>query len=206
MSTPPQAHDDRDVLALHRAGDTAGALQRLIERYGDHVRAFCRGVLRDPELGDDVCQVVFLEALRGLPRFAGQSTLRTWLFSIAHHRVIDAARRARRCQESQVSECEIGELTGLPDPQPSVEESFDLMQLRVALYSSLDSLDSQLRTAILMRYAGGLSYQEIADQFGENPGAIQVRVARALPRLRDKIKSQLAGKRRPRPTTDQLSH
>src|SRR5262249_23650225 len=79
------------------------------------VYRYCRIALGDTVLADDVHQQVFIEAFRDLPGFAGRSTLRTWLFGIARHRVLDAAKRRRRAR----AHLDITGGADLPDPRPS---------------------------------------------------------------------------------------
>lgn len=178
---------DRDVLELIAAGDTRGALRRLMLRHGDSVYRYCRQALRDPELAEDVRQQVFMEVFRDLPKFSGRATLRTWLFSIARHRVLDAAKRRRR-SEARVQEREHAELATMGDPRPSPAES---LELRRALEASLAALGDDERTTVLLRLQLGFSFQEIAELCGASPGAHHARMVRALPQLRQRIQSRI---------------
>src|SRR5580765_5241502 len=89
---------DSDVVALVANGDMTGAIRRLMQRHGTAVYRYCREALRDATLADDVQQQVFIEAFRDLRSFNGRSSLRTWVFAIARHRVLDAAKARRRAQ------------------------------------------------------------------------------------------------------------
>lgn len=178
---------DRDVLELVAAGDTAGALQRLMQRHGAAIYHYCRRALGDPVLADDVRQQVFMEAFRDLPKFCHRSSVRTWLYAIAHHRVLDAA-RARRRSEARVLEREPVALATMGDPRPSPAEA---LELRRALEASLAALGDEERTTVLLRLQLGLSFQEIAQLCGASPGAHHARVMRALPQLRQGIQSRI---------------
>jgi RNA polymerase sigma-70 factor (ECF subfamily) len=178
---------DSDVLELIAAGDTRGALCRLMLRHGDIVYRYCSQALGDPELAEDVRQQVFIEAFRDLPKFSGRSTLRTWLFSIARHRVLDAARRRRR-SEARVEEREHEKLATMGDPRPSPAEA---LELRQTLEASLATLGDDERTTVLLRFQLGFSFQEIAELCGASPSAHHARVARALPQLRQRIQARI---------------
>src|SRR5262245_56842664 len=94
---------DQDVLEWIRKGDVQTALGLLMKRYGRAIYRYCREGLRDTSLAEDVHQQVFIEAHRDMHRFGRRSTLRTWLFGIAYHRVLDAAKRRRRhCRHATV--------------------------------------------------------------------------------------------------------
>jgi RNA polymerase sigma-70 factor (ECF subfamily) len=183
---------DHDVLGLVRCDDLAAALRLLMQRHGPGIYRYCREALADPALAEDVQQMVFIEAYRDLPRFAGHSSVRTWLFAIARHRVLDAA-KSRRAQAQRIGgeREERSELHELPDPQPSPADSIHDQQLRQALIASVGTLDDRSREAVLLRYQHGFSFQEIAEMVGEKPGAIHARVMRSLPKLRRAIESRV---------------
>jgi RNA polymerase sigma factor (sigma-70 family) len=121
----------------------------------------------DAALASDIHQQVFIEAFRGLPGFAGRSTVRTWLFRIAHHRVLAAARRRRHAR----AHLDVSAGADLPDPRPSADEWLDDAELQAALVACLAALDEPARTAVLLRYQQGL--------------ACVARALRAQPELRD---------------------
>jgi RNA polymerase sigma-70 factor (ECF subfamily) len=187
MAANTTTDPDRDVLELIAAGDTRSALIRLMQRHGDTVYRYCCRALGDPELAEDVRQQVFIEAFRDLPKFSSRSTVRTWLLSIARHRVIDAARRRRR-SEARVLEGEGAELATMGDPRPSPAES---LELRQTLEASLAALGDDERITVLLRFQLGFSFQEIAELCGASPGAHHARVMRALPQLRQRIQSRI---------------
>ncbi len=179
---------DADVLALVGAGDIRSALASLMQRHGRAVYRYCRLALGDAALADDIHQQVFIEAFRDLPGFAGRSSLRTWLFGIARHRVLDAAKRRRRAR----AHLDVAAGTDLPDPRPSPGEGLDDAQLQAALVTCLAALDEPARAAVLLRYQQGLTYEEMAEVCGEKAGTLQARVSRALRKLRDRLEGLLA--------------
>jgi RNA polymerase sigma-70 factor (ECF subfamily) len=180
---------DRDVLDLVADGAVTAALCLVMERHGPGIYRYCRDKLRDVALAEDVHQQVFVSAYLGLPQFAGRSTLRSWLFGIARHRVLDAVRARGRSQAL----FEHGDLDAAPDPRPSPGEALDAQRLRAALIASLGELDERVRTALLLRYQQGFSFDEMAALCGERSGTLAARVARALPVLRARIEARLGG-------------
>jgi len=178
---------DRDALALVELGKLAAAVQLLMRRYGTGVYRYCREALRNAALADDVHQQVFIEAQRDLPRFQQRSTVRVWLFAIARHRVLDAAKR-RRLDSACVEDCAAAEL---PDPRPSPAEAIDDARLHQALVAAVAELPEDARTALLLRYQQGFSFAEMEGICGEQASTLCARVARALPVLRRKIEARL---------------
>ena len=188
--TPSAVRDidpDDDVLGLVASGAIKDALRHLMHRHGAAIYRYCRGALHDTALADDVHQQVFIEVFRDLPAFRGRSTLRTWLFAIARHRVLDAVKKSRRSE----AHADVGEADEVPDPRPSPAESVDDAQLYKALVASLGELGEEARTALLLRYQHGFTFEEMAEICREKPGTLQARVARALPQLRVLIEARL---------------
>src|SRR4051812_36800238 len=112
---------DGDVLELLGDGKIRAALVCLMERHGAAVYRYCRAALRDATLADDVHQQIFIEVFRDLPRFACRCPVRSWLFSIARHRVLDASKRLRRAQAHLEDVPDADAL----DPRPLPSESLD---------------------------------------------------------------------------------
>jgi len=82
-----------------------------IERERAYLLRYARLQLRDPALAEDAVQETLLAALEGAARFAGKSSLRTWLTGILKHKIIDHLRRAGREQP----------LTGTDDDRSEAE-------------------------------------------------------------------------------------
>lgn len=184
-----EADRDADVIGLVDAGDLTAALRVLMQRYGAAVYRYCREALRDPALADDVHQHVFIQAHRDLPRFAQRSSIRTWLFAIARHRVLDAAKSRRRA----LAHVDHDERTDVVDPRPNAGERIDDARLRQALTECLEELGEHVRTALLLRYQQGFSFEEMADVCREKAGTLEARVRRALPSLRACIENRTGG-------------
>lgn len=181
--------DDEGVVRLVRVGKRDGALRILMDRYGAPLYRYCREALRDEALADDVHQRVFIEAHRDLAKFAGRSSLRTWLFAIARHRVLDATKSRRRAQ----AHLEDDETADIPDPRPTPDQRIDDARLREALANCLDELGEHVRSVVLLRYQQGFSFEEMADICDDKAGTLQARVTRALPKLRTCIETKTGG-------------
>ena len=187
-----QVDPDDDVIRLVGDGDVRGALVRLMQRHGAALNRYCRDMLRDPALADDVHQQVFIAAFLDLPTFRRRSTVRTWLFGIARHRALDAVKSRGRAR----SHLEAADPRDAPDPRPLAGDSIDDARLVKALVACLGELDEPSREALLLRYQQGFSFEQMAEICGERSGTLQARVARALPQLRARIEAYLE---RPRP-------
>jgi RNA polymerase sigma-70 factor, ECF subfamily len=190
---------DRDVVALiqrataepdRRDRDLRAALHMLLQRHGTAVYRFCRQQLHERTLAEDLHQQIFIEVFRDLATFAGRSTIRTWLFAIARHRVLDAAKSRRRA----AAHVEEDDMADAPDPVPDPGQRLDDARLAQALIECVCELDEYTRTVVLLRYQQGFTFEEIAEICGERPGTLQARVTRALPLLRRCVEARTGGK------------
>ncbi len=169
------------ALAAARQGDRDTALRLLMQDYGTPVWRYCRQMVGDPDLAQEAQQVTFVQAYEGLPRFAGRSSLRTWLFGIAHHRCLDLLKSARRREKR------FAPLDGVPEPPAPSAGAEDRLAARSrnrALERCLGELAPHVRAAVLLRFQQGVTYEEMARLEGDRPATLQARVARALPVLR----------------------
>lgn len=182
----PAPAEQEAIEALDR-GDRKGALTVLMEAYGTSVYRYCRQMVVDADLAEDVHQMTFVQAYESLGRFARRSSLRTWLYGIARHRCLDALKttRRRRARFELVEE-----LPEEPDSREHPEERLTARSLSTALEECLRQLAPRIRTAVLHRYQDGFSYPEMARICRERAATLQARVARALPGLRRCIEQQ----------------
>lgn len=179
---------EREAFAALDQGDHEATLNILMEAYGEAVYRFCRQLVRDPEMAQDVHQKTFIDAFRSLGRFRRQSKWKTWLFGIARHRALDTIKmeRRRRRRFVQVEE--------LPEPaqieEAGTDERARNRSLQEVLAYCLDKLTPRIRAAVLLRYQDEMSYRDMARVCRERPATLQARVARAMPVLKRCLRAQ----------------
>ena len=166
------------------------ACAELVSEHQRMVYQLSLNLLNDHNEALDLSQEVFLRVFRTIHRFRGQSALRTWIFRI----VVNQARNRqrwwrRRYRRQQVSLDEHiathGEMADQDGTGPDRE--LDRKQLAESLWSALEALPFDERTAIVLREVDGLSYEDIAYSLGVTLGTVKARLTRARRALRTSL-------------------
>jgi RNA polymerase sigma-70 factor, ECF subfamily len=173
-----EASSDALVTAA-KAGDRA-AYTELIERYRETVFAYAIARLRSREEAEDVAQETFVRAYQGLDRLRSAGTWEAWVMRIARNLCNDALRR-RRVRQSEP--LDVDWLDGGPSPETLALAG----ERRRELNRAVAALPETLRIPILMHYASGRTYREIALALGMPHSTVVGRIARGLALLRRRM-------------------
>lgn len=185
-SAAEAADPERQALAAQDRGDREEAIRILMDAYGVAVYRYCRQMVADPDLADEVHQMTFVQAYESLEGFARRSSLRTWLYGIARHRALDALKVSRRRHRRFELVADVPEVPHGDSPEDRLITG-DASQ---ALRKCLEELAPRVRTAVLLRYQEGFSYPQMETVIGDRPATLQARVARAMPVLRRCLENQ----------------
>ena len=136
---------------------------------------------RDAALSEDLASEVFLEAVRSISGFRGESDVKTWLFSIARHRWFAHLRRARR-QPRLLAEAE--EAAG-----ESLEDQYRRHETVERLRALAAGLPERNRRVLELRLEG-YSYHEIGAAVGISEASARVMEFRARTKLREQLRKE----------------
>ena len=129
---------------------------------------------------DGLTNDVFVQVHRNLCTFEGDDTgFRSWLFTIAHHRMIDDRRRAHR-QPSVQCDLDAGDELGMGD----VEEDALAVLAHDQVRDLVAVLSPDQRDVVLLRIVADLSVEDVARLLGKHEGAVKALQHRALAALR----------------------
>jgi RNA polymerase sigma-70 factor (ECF subfamily) len=123
---------------------------------------------------DEVVQDTFVRAFSSLDSFRGESSLRTWLFTIARRLLLDR----RRAQKRRPAGVEIQE--GDASTEYNALDSVVADETESLLQDALAHLSPMQRQVFTLRVAEGLSYRDIADALGTTEGAARVHYHNAM--------------------------
>jgi RNA polymerase sigma-70 factor (ECF subfamily) len=128
---------------------------------------------------EDVTQDVFIAVSRSLKSYKQEARFNTWLYTIVNRQIADFYRRRSRVSSGTDAEVdlEFGETV------PSVLDSQEIDR-KMVIQRAMDSLPEHYQEIILMRFADGLTFNEIADDRGQSLEAIKSLYRRAIQAVR----------------------
>lgn len=170
---------DVELISRWRAGDERAATQ-LVARHAPSVARYVASLgVRDGV--EEVVQDTFVRAFGSLDAFRGDSSLRTWLFTIARRLVLDRRRSGRRQRDT----------TELQDGDASTE--YDALDTLIAeeaqwkMRHAIGRLTATQREVFMLRVNDGMSYKEIAEVVGTTEGAARVHYHNALRQVKETL-------------------
>ncbi len=184
---------DWDLVQASAGGD-AKAFHALVDRHGPELTRLARSLSRTRSDAEDVVQETFVGAFRGLSRFDGRSSVRTWLSRILVRQAAKAWNRSRRDRSTMPLESPEGESGNWqkPDGRSGTTSTTSSVDRRIDLHEVLQTLGEDHRQVILMREIHGLSYAEMAEALGVPQGTVESRLHRARGELREKLAGYLS--------------
>lgn len=186
-----QVLSDQKLLNSYLSGDQR-AISKLIERYSRRVRDYINMMVKDRDVADDIFQETFIKAVRVIDdgRYTDNGKFLSWILRIAHNQVIDHFRAQK--QSRQVTEAEAGYdvLGTLRFAERTVEDELVSSQIENDVRRLVELLPDEQREVVMMRYYGGLSFKEIAEQTDVSINTTLGRMRYALINLRRMIKEK----------------
>ena len=186
-----QVLNDSALIRQYRAGDRS-AMSRLIERHSNRVRNYIRMMVKDASLTEDIFQDTFIKAVRVIDegRYCDNGKFLSWVLRIAHNQVIDHFRNQRQNKTVNESDKGYDVLGTLRFAEPTIEDALVSDQIERDIRGLIEELPDEQREVVRMRYFGGMSFKEIADQTGVSIITALGRMRYALINLRKMIKER----------------
>lgn len=158
---------------------------RLYDMYHHDVYQYIFYLVKNKEVTEDLVQDTYIKVLKGYDTFRGDSSEKTWLFSIARFTVMDFFRSNQRKKNKllQVFENE-STLSKIKNDEPMPEEVASLKEEIQELYLHLDELSLDQRNVLILRYLQSMTIQETASVLEWTDSKVKTTQHRALKKLR----------------------
>lgn len=168
---------ETDLIDRARRGE-GDAVHALYNLYAPRVHAVIRRLAGDDALADDWAQETWVQAIRALPGFRGQSRFGTWIHRIAVNRALQGRRsRARNAGREEPL-----------DPTYPARHLSDDALLKVRLERALDQLPVRMREVLVLHDVEGFTHEEIGVQLGIAPGTCKSQLFKARAKMREMLR------------------
>jgi RNA polymerase sigma-70 factor (ECF subfamily) len=172
--------DEQLAAAAAREGSDGPAFVALVDRFRQRVWRICFRLMSNETDANDAAQEVFVRLFLNRAKFEGRSKYSTWVHGIAVRTCLTMRRgRGRRQKHENIGHEQTLEQAAEPATEPGL--SMDLL-------SMLNVLDEEDRAMLILKYAEGHSYDELAEIFGLSVSACKMRVSRACEKVRGQEK------------------
>ena len=207
--------EERELLETAREG-SEDAYRRLVEPHRSELHAHCYRMLGSVQDAEDALQEALVRAWRGLPKFEGRSSLRSWLYRIATNTSLDAIeRRPKRVLlidygppadphggvgepvvESVWIEPYPDETLGIEDGYASPDARYEQREsVELAFIAALQLLPANQRAVLILREVLGFSAQETGDALDTSVASVNSALQRARAAIEKKRQSRASRRR-----------
>ncbi len=183
---------DQELVKQIQVEHSSTAFSQLVERYQLKVLRICKGFVSQMADAEDITQDVFIEVLRSIGSFRGESQFSTWIYRIAVNKSINFINKKKRERIFQSIEgffhkgSEI--VYNLSDEgQFAADKALGINETRALLKRALNGLPENQRIAFVLAKYQDLSYKEIAEVMGLSLSAVESLLFRAKSNLQKSI-------------------
>ncbi len=169
-------------MLAYRAGDAA-AFDALYERHRGAVFRYLRRQAGTAPVAEELFQDVWLKLIDARGRYEPRAKFTTWLYTIAHNRLMDHFRSAARAVLVSYEDADHPP-EDLPSAAPLPEQLLERKQSAARLLAAIDALPPAQREAVLLQQEAELTLEEIAAVTGANRETVKSRLRYAMTKLR----------------------
>ena len=180
---------DEQLVERVQRGDK-NAFNLLVRKYQHKVVNLVARYVNNPGDVPDVAQEAFIKAYRALPTFRGESAFYTWLYRIAVNTAKNYLTSQGRRPPSSDVEADEAEYYGGGEALQEVATPENLAltdEIKRTVFTAIEALPEDLRTAITLGEMEGLSYEEIAEIMDCPVGTVRSRIFRAREAIDKKL-------------------
>lgn len=158
-------------------------LEELFTTYHKDVYRYLYSLCHDVALSEELASEVFLQVVKSIGSFKGESDIKTWVFSIARHEWYNYLKKKKRQVETEA----LTELCGNMDIE--LEEFYYTQEFVKRVYELLNQESERTKGIVMMRMEG-YSFYEIGQWFGISESSARVIDFRAKAKLREILKKE----------------
>jgi RNA polymerase sigma-70 factor (ECF subfamily) len=182
------AGESDEALMGRYAGGDAAAFELLYRRHEMRVWRYLERNVRNRATADELMQEVWFAVARDAARYRPSARFTTWLFTIAHNRMIDSIRTSRRQPSLETPGHEAESAIQQADPSPGPLAAAVARDQATAIIQAVEELPREQREAFLLQIEGDLGVEEIAAITHSSFETTKSRLRYARTKLRELLK------------------
>jgi RNA polymerase sigma-70 factor (ECF subfamily) len=164
---------------------SAPALDDVVRELSPGLGSYLERMVGDSAVAEDLLQETLIKICRGLGKFEGRSSLKTWAYTIATRTAYDYFRRSDRHRHM----VDMDDAEEPRDKDADVSKSFIIDEMNACVREVIDSLPEDYSAALVLHDLEGLTAQETADVCGTSLATAKVRIHRGRKRLEKAMES-----------------
>ena len=165
------------------------AFSPIVQHFQKRIYHLCLQLLETPQDAEDAAAEVFIKSYNALHTFDPQYNFSTWIFKIAVNHSLGILRKQKRERHYLDSLTQSPARSGLTEPQSPADIFFNRSQQN-ALKTAIDTLPGKYRTALMLKYHEGLSYEQIGDIMDIPVNTVGSLILRGKNALRETLKEK----------------
>jgi RNA polymerase sigma-70 factor (ECF subfamily) len=179
---------DEQLMLAYREGD-AGAFEQLYKRHKGGLYRFVLRSIRDRAVAEELYQEIWMRVIEARGRYESQAKFTTWLYTIAHNRMVDHWRKRGLTLVSLDADADGTHAPPEPvagaDYEP--QRVLEAKQVHARFARALEALPPAQREAFLLHEEAGMSVAEIAHATGAGEEAAKSRLRYAMSKLKEAV-------------------
>ena len=183
---------DEDLMLSYKTGNAA-SFETLYQRHkGGLYRYFLRNC-KNEDIAEELYQDVWMNLIKARERYEVKAKFSTWLYQMAHNRLIDYYRRQQTTAAGNPGDSEMDADETIARRQDQPEQKAEILATTEILFKLIEKLPGDQKQAFLLHEEAGLSILEIAEISGVNPETAKSRLRYAVNKLREGLREHEPG-------------
>ncbi len=173
--------DEQLLIKQLKQGNEA-SFKTLVENWQNMVFNTAFNFVQNEEDAEDVAQEVFVQVYNSIHSFKGDAKLSTWLYKITVSKSLDMLRRKKRKKRQGIIKSLFGESNETENISSDIAHpgvNMDQKEHATALYTALNRLPDNQKTAFMLNKIEGLNYQEVSEIMNTSTSAVESLIHRA---------------------------
>lgn len=165
------------------------AFSPIVRHFQKRIYLLCLHFLETPQDAEDAAADVFIKSYNALHTFNPLYNFSTWIFKIAANHSLEILRKQKRERNYLDSLTQSPDVSHLTEPHSPADVFFNYSQQK-SLNNAMDKLPGKYRTALMLKYHEGFSYQQIGDIMNIPVNTVGSLILRGKKELRETLKEK----------------